>query len=267
LLGSELVEGELPGECSDMQDNDGDGKFDCFDPGCEASEECATNGGLTGGTTGGVTGGATGTNTGTNTGSTTGDPFPTGGSGTGWPTTTGGSPTSTTTRDSGTTNTWTDTATGTQTTTGTWGGSGYSGGVLFYDDFEASGALGAWWSTSGSGQWFVDTNLPLQGSRSARSGSISHNQSTSLELTATFPTSGVISFDYSVSSEQTYDYLEFYIDGVLWERWSGLSPSGSQHSQVVSAGTHTFTWSYAKDGSVSDNADAAWIDEVVLTAP
>ena len=36
-----LYEGDEPGECTDGADNDQDGLFDCNDPGCEGSPDCA----------------------------------------------------------------------------------------------------------------------------------------------------------------------------------------------------------------------------------
>ena len=61
------------------------------------------------------------------------------------------------------------------------------------------------------------------------------------------------------------DFLEFYIDGVLQNRWSG-EVAWSVVSFPISAGTHTLLWRYVKNGSVSSGSDAAWIDSVVLPA-
>ena len=95
---------------------------------------------------------------------------------------------------------------------------------------------------------------------SARSGTISHNQTSTLTLVLNYASGGSIAFDYKVDSESSFDYLRFYIDGVQQQSWSGSS-SGPV-SYAVGAGTHTFEWSYSKDGSVNTGSDAAWIDDI-----
>ena len=69
-----VSEGMNPGECTDGADNDGNGVFDCDDPGCAASPDCTDDGGTGGGTggTGGDPGTSTGGNPGTGTGGNTG---------------------------------------------------------------------------------------------------------------------------------------------------------------------------------------------------
>jgi hypothetical protein len=68
-----------------------------------------------------------------------------------------------------------------------------------------------------------------------------------------------------VSSEQDFDFLEFYIDGVLQQRWSGIL-AWSVVSFPMSAGMHTVRWRYAKDNTVAAGGDAGWIDSVLLPA-
>ncbi len=73
-----------------------------------------------------------------------------------------------------------------------------------------------------------------------------------------------IQFWYRVSSEEDFDYLEFFIDGNRVQRWSG-DVRWSQYSRSgLSNSSHTFTWRYTKDGSVSEGADSAWVDQVVI---
>ena len=74
-----------------------------------------------------------------------------------------------------------------------------------------------------------------------------------------------ISFYYKVSSESSYDFLTFYIDGVQMDEWSG-DEGWSQTSYPVTAGTHTFKWEYSKDMSVSNGEDCAWVDYIVFPA-
>jgi hypothetical protein len=68
-------------------------------------------------------------------------------------------------------------------------------------------------------------------------------------------------FSRKVSSEQNYDLLTFYIDGAQQGYWSG-EVGWSQVSYPVTAGTHVFRWTYAKDEIGNAGSDTAWIDDV-----
>jgi hypothetical protein len=91
-------------------------------------------------------------------------------------------------------------------------------------------------------------------------GRLGNSQSTSLEVTLDC-VAGDIKFYRKVSSESGYDYLKFYIDGVLKGSWSGTQ-NWAQVSYPVSAGSRTFKWTYSKDGSFSSGFDTAWVDDI-----
>ena len=74
---------------------------------------------------------------------------------------------------------------------------------------------------------------------------------------------GDISFMKKVSSEDSYDFLRFYIDNQLKGEWSG-EVSWSAETFSVTTGMHTFRWVYDKDGSVSDGYDASWVDYILF---
>jgi hypothetical protein len=130
----------------------------------------------------------------------------------------------------------------------------------YAQDFEMSG-LPTGWSTSGSSQWNISTTQPNGGVQCAQSGSISHSQSTSVMVTLTYDVAGSISFFHRESTESSYDYLQFFIDSVMQQEWSGTS-NWLQSSYMVSPGVHTFEWRYDKDGSVNSGSDTVWIDDV-----
>ena len=117
------------------------------------------------------------------------------------------------------------------------------------------------WQFSGTGNWTIVSNETHSGTYSAKSGSISHSQQTDLILTTEVFTAGQVSFFKKVSSESNYDKLHFYIDNSEKGNWSG-EDDWSQVSYPVTAGTHTFKWSYTKDSSVSNGSDCAWIDDI-----
>ncbi len=134
------------------------------------------------------------------------------------------------------------------------------------DNFPPGGSLpGGWVQPNGSNaSWVVTTDPSYAGSLSLRSGSIGHNQTTSIGYTASF-SAGTIAFARRVSSEANYDFLRFYVDGVLQGSWSG-EVAWSLISFPLTAGTHTLLWQYSKDAAVVSGSDAAWIDAVSLPA-
>ncbi|MCO6456926.1 MAG: Ig-like domain-containing protein [Pirellulaceae bacterium] len=119
------------------------------------------------------------------------------------------------------------------------------------------------WTFGGNANWIVTPSASNTGSFSARSGAISDSQSSNLSITVN-TIAGNIEFARRVSSEQSFDYLRFYIDGVQQTSWSGIESGFSNVSFPVTAGVHTFEWRYTKDGSVSSGLDAAFIDDIVF---
>ncbi len=136
---------------------------------------------------------------------------------------------------------------------------------LILEDWE-TGDMGSFeWTTGGNSSWAVSTENPYEGTYCAKSGTISHNQSSWIELDYEVFTDDVVSFYFKVSSEGSYDYLNFYIDNSEQGSWSGNV--GWEYAEYpVAAGTHTFKWEYDKDGSVNSGSDCAWIDFIILPA-
>ncbi len=134
---------------------------------------------------------------------------------------------------------------------------------LVVEDFETGDFSAFPWEFGGNAEWLIDDTSPYEGDFSAKSGTITHNATSSLMLIMETSTDDAISFYYKVSSESGYDYLKFYIDGVMQEQWSG-SISWTLASFDVTAGNHTFKWEYSKDGSVSTGSDCAWVDFIVF---
>ena len=136
-------------------------------------------------------------------------------------------------------------------------------GTTETDNFETGNLTRLPWATSGDGAWSNATTAAHGGTHAAEApAAINDSQSATLEVTRE-TSDGLISFWYSISSEPSYDYLEFFIDGTLQGRWSGTI-GWTQASYAVTAGNHTFTWVYSKDGSVSAGSDTAWIDDIAM---
>src|SRR5688572_32716043 len=92
--------------------------------------------------------------------------------------------------------------------------------ITVLDGFESGSFLSLPWSVGGDDPWFVGNQTVASGQYAARSGLITDYQSSSLVLLIDTP-AGVGSFDFRVSSEQGWDFLEFYLNGVRLQRWSG----------------------------------------------
>jgi len=140
---------------------------------------------------------------------------------------------------------------------------------LILEDFESAGFNSFPWVMGGSLPWTINSSDVYEGSYSAKSGAISDSQTSSIQTTRVLSTSGSISFWYKVSSESGYDYLRFYIDGVLQGQWSGTT-AWTQASYPVSSGTRILKWEYYKDSLYSSGSDCAWIDKIIFpvsTAP
>lgn len=133
------------------------------------------------------------------------------------------------------------------------------------DGFETGGFSALPWTMGGDIPW-TTTAMSHTGSFAARSGSPIYDYGASfMQLTLNVTSPGDVGFWHRESSEYNYDYLRFYIDGVLQGQWSG-STSWETAAFPVSVGVHTFKWEYAKDGSVSSYDDAVYVDNIALPA-
>ena len=137
-------------------------------------------------------------------------------------------------------------------------------GSMPCEDFETGDFTAFNWQMGGSLDWAIDSNNAFEGIYCARSGAIGHNQTTEMSVTMDV-SSGQISFYRKVSSENNYDFLQFFIDGIMQGQWSGLM-GWSEDSFPVTSGNHTFKWVYDKDGNTTGGSDCAWIDKIYFPA-
>jgi len=119
------------------------------------------------------------------------------------------------------------------------------------------------WTTGGNAHWFESSMAiwNVAGTSHAQSGAITHNQLSWMQATVIGP--GTISFWWFVSSEETYDFLRFFVGGAEKARISGDFGLFRQFSVSVPAGQQVLKWQYEKDGSVDENLDCGWVDAVV----
>ncbi len=137
-------------------------------------------------------------------------------------------------------------------------------GQSFIENFEGGHTNLAGWNAPAAYPWAVSTENPYEGSYCLRSVQYtSHNMNSDMSLNINVTAADSVSFYYRVSSENNYDKFHFLVDGVSMFNASG-DEDWSRVSFPLSAGSHTLTFRYAKDGTVSNGSDCAWIDNLML---
>jgi formylglycine-generating enzyme required for sulfatase activity len=119
------------------------------------------------------------------------------------------------------------------------------------------------YSLGGDANWFGQTTTTRDGMGAAQAGVIGDSQQTWFETTVTGP--GIVSFWWKVSSQTDYDFLEFYIDGVLQSGRISGNVDWEQKSYSLPSGSHTLRWRYTKNDWGASGADLGWVDQVVWT--
>jgi hypothetical protein len=112
----------------------------------------------------------------------------------------------------------------------------------------------------GNADWFSQTITSQYGGDAAQSGDISHNQESRMQTTV--KGAGTVTFYWKVSSEEYFDFLEFYIDGLLQEMISG-SVNWQQKTYTIDiSDSHALEWRYVKDKGTDSGSDCGWVDKL-----
>jgi hypothetical protein len=131
------------------------------------------------------------------------------------------------------------------------------------EDWESGTTTSYPWQFADDADWFLTSDVVYEGEYSMHSGTVSHGEQTTLKLTLDFQEAGDITFAYKTSSEESYDFLKFRIDGTTMGQWSGEN-DWTEISYPVTAGVHILRWIYVKDNVASDGEDAAWVDNIIF---
>jgi len=115
-------------------------------------------------------------------------------------------------------------------------------------------------TTGGNANWFHQTDPSYYGQDAAQSGDISHSQDSWMQTSVNGK--GIVKFYWKVSSEDNYDFLEFYIDGSRRDRISGSVDWQQKTYTIDTWGPHELEWQYVKDGSADAGSDCGWVDKV-----
>ncbi len=143
----------------------------------------------------------------------------------------------------------------------------FSGEIV--EDFETGNFNKFPWFGTGQWPWIIETGVKYEGSYSSRSGTVTDNAESILNISARILADGEISFykyvscEYDPSGSKNYDYLAFFIDGFEMGRWDGVI-TWSKETFPVTAGIHRFSWVYHKDYSVAAGWDGCLLDFIRL---
>ena len=132
--------------------------------------------------------------------------------------------------------------------------------VTIEDSGEGQGESN--WQMGGDSEWLSQGLISHDGLDAAKSGNIGSNEESTISTTINGPAS--VSFWWKVSSEQSYDYLSFFVDGVPIEEISG-EINWNEFTHEIGEGEHTISWTYSKDGGGDAGQDAGWLDQVLIT--
>lgn len=137
---------------------------------------------------------------------------------------------------------------------------------LILEDWETGGYESFDWEFAGTSPWAIAIDQVYEGTYSSASGSIGDNRNSEMKITYNVMSNDTISFYFKVSSEASYDFLNFYIGNTMRGQWSG-EVNWQQVKFAVAPGPQTFRWVYSKDGSVVNGSDKAWVDFIIFPAP
>lgn len=126
------------------------------------------------------------------------------------------------------------------------------------DSFEASTIPDNFY-----GDWQLNSNTSSHGFQSLGSNPISDNEAAILQTWVSLTETSTIEFDYSTSSQQNSDFLQFYVDGIRQNQWSGNTPwTRAQYN--ISPGQHKLEWIYHKNSSGTGYNDRVFIDNIII---
>jgi hypothetical protein len=134
------------------------------------------------------------------------------------------------------------------------------------ESFESASFKIFSWINISPKPWIITGTGSYDGIFSARSGIISHNESSALRIRTEYPVADSLRFFYKVSSENNYDFLIFKLNGTEVLRKSGET-LWEKKVIFVPAGYNDMEWIYKKDQSVSNGADCAFLDMIDFAGP
>jgi len=116
----------------------------------------------------------------------------------------------------------------------------------------------------GTYHWVVDP-ISDPGRVSVRSDNRGVNSSDSaFTVTVQLNSGDVVSFDWKVSSEASYDKLNFYVDNSVRNTIHGEQDWATVSFTATATRSYTFKWEFHKDVSTHTGADCGWVDNISI---
>ncbi|MDE0827382.1 MAG: putative Ig domain-containing protein, partial [Akkermansiaceae bacterium] len=112
--------------------------------------------------------------------------------------------------------------------------------------------------TTGDASWIADSTTDPT---ITRSGQITDGESSDMTILVQGP--GTLSFQWKVSSEEDFDFLQYSLNGNFGAEISG-DVDWEELEIPLQPGQNTLTWSYQKDGSDFDGEDRGLVRGVTL---
>ena len=131
------------------------------------------------------------------------------------------------------------------------------------EDFETGDFSKFDWQFEGEGAWQVVASAYCEGEHCAMTRQMDHLCHADMSLDYDFVCDNEIRFLVRTSTEEGYDFLNFYVDDERVGRWSGET-DWTPVSYVIPQGSHRLTWSYEKDGGATGGQDCVWVDYIEL---
>ena len=113
--------------------------------------------------------------------------------------------------------------------------------------------------SNSSNAWRPVRSVSSDGEDSIQSGFLRAGQASTISVELEGPS--VLSFLWKVDSEENYDFLNFEVDEELHQKISGFT-GWQRVEKILYGSTHTISWSYEKDATISSGADAGWLDTI-----
>jgi hypothetical protein len=136
-------------------------------------------------------------------------------------------------------------------------------GGQYIQDFESCD-MPPEFTFTGNADWTADMTLPITGSCSAHNLDIANSEEAGMVLTTIWSIDGTAAFTRRTDSENGFDYLRFFVDGVQIMQWTGPGGAVGMESFPITAGNHILEWRYHKDSSLDAGTDTVWVDDIVL---
>ena len=134
------------------------------------------------------------------------------------------------------------------------------------EDHSPANPIGISASLGGVSSWFAQTGQVEDGAAGGQSGAVGDGEESLFEFSVFQEERFELSFYWSVSSEDGFDFLLFSINGEEMESISGDNTTFAQVTHVLDPGSYTFRWTYRKDANTFKLLDTGWVDSIEINA-